>query len=314
MKWLLLAIGLYLVKMAAVYLAARIVFRCYVAGRTEAEALRAFAILLERGYDVTSDILGEFVKKRRKLPQILAEYERHIAALAELKRKFSGREVAVTVKPSRIGLEIGTSVFRDSLLLIAKCACAHGIFLWVDAEKLADRERTVPIVVAVRRATGARMGFAVQSVHSSSTTIVDTLIAEGLSLRIVKGAYKDGNLVNPADIRDCFVRIFNHARVFGGKDITIAGGTHDETLIDELLLSLDPRLEIQMLYGIRMKLQEKLREEGVRMHVYVPSGGYWDAFSFLYRRIREGVSGSALKLFLRNIRESREMQTKWRLR
>lgn len=313
MKWLLLAAGLYFAKAAALYGIARLVFRSYVAGRTEAEALRALSILLAHGYGVTSDILGEFVKKRHKLPRILDEYRRHLAALGKLQRQFPERVVALAVKPSRIGMEIDEEAFESSLLEIAACAKEHGVFLWVDAEKLAARDRTVPIVAKVLHATGARMGMAIQSVHESSVSLAEKLMEAGLSLRIVKGAYKDGTHAEAAAIRDCFLRIWNVARTFGGKDHTIAAATHDGTLIGELRLADDTRLEIQMLYGIRMKLQEDLREKGARMHVYVPWGTYRNAYGFLFRRMREGASGSAFKLFLRNIRESREMRRKLQL-
>ena len=112
MKWLLLAAGLYLLKAAAVYGIMRLIFRSYVAGRTEAEALRALSVLLAHGYGVTSDILGEFVKKRRKLPRILDEYKRHLASLGELQRQFPERAVALAVKPSRIGMEIDEEYFE----------------------------------------------------------------------------------------------------------------------------------------------------------------------------------------------------------
>ncbi|MDP3947638.1 MAG: proline dehydrogenase family protein [bacterium] len=315
MKWLLLAAGLYIVKAAAVYGIARLMFRCYVAGRTEAEALRALSILLAHGYGVTSDILGEFVKRQQKLPQILAEYTRHIASLGALKRQFPERAVALTVKPSRIGMEIEVDAFRDSLMRIAECAKRHGVFLWVDAEKLADRERTVPIVTEIRGVTGARMGMAIQSVHDSSVLLAEKLVEAGLSLRVVKGAYKDGGLSHPNDVRDCFLRIWHRAAISDAQDqdIVLATGTHDGPLIGELRLSGDPRLEVQMLYGIRMKLQEELRAAGARMHVYVPWGTYRNAYGFLFRRMREGASLSAFKLFLRNIRESREMRRKLQL-
>lgn len=313
MKVILLAVGLYLAKIAAVYLLCRAVFRSYVAGRTEAEALRVLSLLLARGYGVTSDALGEFVKKPGRLPRIIAEYERHIAALGTLKRQFPEREVALAAKPSRIGFEISEQTFEECLLKIAACARQHGVFLWVDAEKLAARDRTVPIVLRAQKATGARMGLGVQSVHGSSVELSGELAEAGLSLRIVKGAYRDGNLSDPMAVRDCFLRIWHRAAVSEAQDLVLAAGTHDGTLIGELLLSQDPRLEVQMLYGVRMRLQEELREKGVRMHVYVPWGTYRNAYGFLIRRLREGASPSALKLFLRNIRESREMRNKLQL-
>ena len=313
MKWLLLAAGLYLLKAAAVYGIMRLIFRSYVAGRTEAEALRALSVLLAHGYGVTSDILGEFVKKRRKLPRILDEYKRHLASLGELQRQFPERAVALAVKPSRIGMEIDEKAFEESLRDIAECAKEHGIFLWVDAEKFAARDQTVSVVLRVRKAAGARIGMAIQSVHASSVSLAEKLVEAGLSLRVVKGAYKDGNLYHPNDVRDCFLRIWHRAAVSETQELVLAAATHDDTLIGELRLAGDPRLEVQMLYGIRMKLQEELREKGARMHVYVPWGTEWNAYGFLFRRMREGASPSALKLFLRNIRESREMRRKLQL-
>jgi proline dehydrogenase len=53
--------------------------------------------------------------------------------------------------------------------------------------------------------------------------------------------------------------------------------------------------EVQMLYGIRRELQEKLAQQGHRVRVYVPFGSAW--YPYLMRRIAEKPGN--LRFFVR---------------
>ncbi len=70
-----------------------------------------------------------------------------------------------------------------------------------------------------------------------------------------------------------------------------AVATHDDKLIQatkdyvaEHNISRDD-FELQLLYGIRSKTQQRLAEEGYRVRVYVPFGTHW--LPYFYRRLRE---------------------------
>jgi proline dehydrogenase len=83
--------------------------------------------------------------------------------------------------------------------------------------------------------------------------------------------------------------------------------THDEAIIAHARdfarrqgIATD-RFEFQMLYGVRRDLQERLRQAGYRLRVYIPFGTQW--YPYLMRRLAERPANIAF--FLGNImRES----------
>jgi proline dehydrogenase len=57
---------------------------------------------------------------------------------------------------------------------------------------------------------------------------------------------------------------------------------------------LPARFEFQMLYGVRRDLQEKLRQAGYNMRVYVPFGTQW--YPYLMRRLAERPANIAFMM------------------
>ena len=86
-----------------------------------------------------------------------------------------------------------------------------------------------------------------------------------------------------------------------GSEPAIA--SHDDNLIAHAQRTADSMgvdkqtFEIQMLYGVRRDLQERLAREGFRVKVYVPFGSAW--YPYLMRRIAERPAN--LRFFLRSV-------------
>jgi proline dehydrogenase len=76
--------------------------------------------------------------------------------------------------------------------------------------------------------------------------------------------------------------------------------THDEAIIrqardfarDQGIAS--DRFEFQMLYGVRRDLQDRLRQAGSGMRVYIPFGTQW--YPYLMRRLAERPANIAFLL------------------
>jgi proline dehydrogenase len=75
----------------------------------------------------------------------------------------------------------------------------------------------------------------------------------------------------------------------GGTQTAIA--THDERMIDATLDYAEANqiardaYEIQMLYGVRRRLQRELVADGLPMRIYLPYGSQW--YSYFMRRMAE---------------------------
>jgi proline dehydrogenase len=120
---------------------------------------------------------------------------------------------------------------------------------------------------------------------------VAKLLAEGIRIRLCKGAYKEPAeiaLQSKSEVDANYLRLMKTLLTSG---VYHGLATHDEKIIREAKtfalangISKD-KFEFQMLYGIRRDLQHSLVREGWGMRVYVPFGTEW--YPYLMRRLAE---------------------------
>jgi proline dehydrogenase len=131
----------------------------------------------------------------------------------------------------------------------------------------------------------------IQAYLYRSEADVEQLVADGIRIRLCKGAYKEpAEVAFPlkADVDANYVRL---VAMLLDSPVYHGLATHDETMIAaakrfaaEHQIARD-RFEFQMLYGIRRDLQRKLVEEGYKVRVYVPFGTEW--YPYFMRRLAE---------------------------
>ena len=111
------------------------------------------------------------------------------------------------------------------------------------------------------------------------------------TLRMVKGAYNEPPLValrSKEAVDDALVQMVTRG-VAAGAHVDIA--THDERLIDRALAHVDAagltpdRYGVQMLYGVKPGLQDRLATAGRPVRLYVPMGDDW--YGYYSRRLAE---------------------------
>jgi len=119
---------------------------------------------------------------------------------------------------------------------------------------------------------------------------VDEFISRRSKIRLVKGAYAEGDL-NKLETQGQ-MKIFAEQFLFHGNGLAIAT-IRDERLIDDICYFLieqgmpKNRFIIQTLYGVSDNLKNKWRDEGFRVEVYVPIGPWHKALPYIWRRIKE---------------------------
>jgi proline dehydrogenase len=120
---------------------------------------------------------------------------------------------------------------------------------------------------------------------------VERLLAQGIRIRLCKGAYKEpAEIAFPAkaDVDANYVKL---AKSVMSSPVFCGIATHDEAILDELKRFVAVRavekssFEFQMLYGIRRDLQRKLVAAGFGVRVYVPFGREW--YPYFMRRLAE---------------------------
>lgn len=268
----------------------------FVAGETLPEALAAAKGLQAHQINTALDLLGENVATEAEAEASASAYITVLEALAD-----SGLPSPyISIKLTALGLDLGDDLAAGHLRRILTAAQAAGnAFVRVDMEGSAYTQRTLDIVRAAH-AEFAAVGTVLQSYLCRTDTDLKLLIAEGIRVRLVKGAYAEpASMAYPdkADVDAAYIRQM-YALLRDGDYPAIA--TQDEAIIHKAKQFLREQklssqgFEFQMLLGIRRDLQEGLAAEGYNVRAYVPFGGAW--YPYFMRRLAERPANVAFIL------------------
>lgn len=259
--------------------------RRYIAGTEMREAIDAARGLNSRGIGAIIDVLGENVDTEEKARASVDDY---LSLLDGIER--SGVDSTISVKLTHMGLDLSTELAAENCERIVARAGELGNSVRVDMEGSAYTERTIEVVSNVRK-RHENVGVAVQSYLYRSKEDVERLIDEKVSVRLVKGAYKEGPTVafqKKASVDRNFDALMKELLLRGVRP---AIATHDEKLIDEAKRFAEikkiPRekFDFEMLLGIKRTLQKDLADEGYSVRVYIPYGPEW--LPYITRRLTE---------------------------
>jgi proline dehydrogenase len=282
--------------------AARRMARRFVAGETAEEAVAAIRELNAQGIAATVDILGESIGDAAQAAAMMQSYLDFIDLIEK-----EGLEAWLSVKLTALGVDIDAGLSRANLHSILTRAREVGIGVAIDMEGSHYTRRTLDTVRALRAEGFDNIRAVIQAYLYRSDEDVRALAAEGVGVRLCKGAYKEPPAI--AYPRKVDVDAAYQRQMLTLLDAANAGrgypgiATHDESLIDaarqhaaQHKIAPD-RYEFQMLHGVRRDLQRQLVEEGYRMRVYVPFGVAW--YAYFMRRLAERPAN--LWFFVRNL-------------
>jgi len=260
----------------------------FVAGMTVEDALRATAETNQRGMSVSVDNLGENVTNLDEARESAHLYHQLLDEIT--RRKLNAN---VSLKLTHMGLDIDEAVSRTIVNEVVGHAAKRDNFVRIDMEGSPYTQKTLDFVRDLhgRQGNAGHVGAVIQSYLRRSEQDVRELCAQGIRIRLCKGAYKepaeiayqeksevDGNFVN-------LMKIMLKSGVYHGI------ATHDPNMIDATIAfaraeNISPKsFEFQMLYGVRRDLQEQLVRDGWGMRVYIPFGTEW--YPYLMRRLAE---------------------------
>lgn len=271
------------------------VVKRFVAGDQLEDAIGAIKELNSRGIGGILDLLGEGVRDPAGAQAAADEYLSSIKRIDE-----TGIDTTVTVKLTQLGLVFDKGACIDHLRLLAAEAQAIGTYVEIDMEQFDYVADTLDVFGVLRNDFG-NLRLAIQAYLRRTPIDLEGLADLPPRVRLVKGAYSESPEVafqkrKEIDGQYRFLIDWLFER---GSDPAIA--SHDTALIDHARqkaasMGLGPEsFEIQMLYGIRRELQEKLAKQGHRVRVYVPFGAAW--YPYLMRRIAERPAN--LRFFMR---------------
>jgi proline dehydrogenase len=265
----------------------------FVAGEDADTAIEHALACNADGIAVIVNLLGEHYEHR-------ADADADTRAYLELIELFddAGVDGCVSVKPSQIGLDVGTDAFEENLASIVEAAVERDRFVWIDMEDHTTTDVTLDAFERHARVTDGGVGVCVQANLERTADDLERLAALPGKVRLVKGAYDEPESIayrKKAAVDAAYRDLLEYAfREFDGG---VAVGSHDPEMISlaaELHAEYGTDYEVQMLMGVREAAQRELAAEGVPTYQYVPYGAKW--FSYFYRRVRERKSNALFAL------------------
>jgi proline dehydrogenase len=252
------------------------------------DALRVAEALNRQGMLVTLDSLGESVSSEVEAHSAAEIYHQLLDSIERNKVNAN-----ISVKLTQMGLELSPALAEGIAESLATHAHSKGSFLRIDMEDSSLTQITLDIVrrLNARAELKGSIGIVIQSYLYRSQADIEQLIAEGIRVRLCKGAYKEPPEVAfpaKADVDKNYIRL---SKMLLESPIYHGLATHDEAMIAAAKAfgkehGIEPsHFEFQMLYGVRRDLQRRLVGEGYNVRVYVPFGREW--YPYFMRRLAE---------------------------
>ena len=154
-------------------------------------------------------------------------------------------------------------------------------------------QKTLDVVRELHRRPHAagHIGTVLQAYLYRTEEDARLLCAEGIRIRLCKGAYNEGAEIaypRKQDVDANYVKVASQILASG---VFHALATHDEKIIETMKAWATQEgvartaFEFQMLHGVRRDLQERLVREGWGVRCYIPFGTEW--YPYFMRRLAE---------------------------
>jgi proline dehydrogenase len=260
----------------------------FVAGMDIEDVLRAAEALQTQGIASTLDSLGENVTTPDEARRSADIYHRLLDAIAA--RNLNAN---VSLKLTQMGMDLSPDLATEIVSGLVDHAVAVNNFVRIDMEGSEYTQATLDLTRALHSRPDNRghVGVVIQAYLHRSAGDITSLTAEGIRIRLCKGAYKEPPAVafpQKSDVDANYVRLTEMLLASG---IYHGIATHDPAMIAAAKRFVQEHsiekssFEFQMLYGIRRDLQRALVAEGYNLRVYTPFGSEW--YPYFMRRLAE---------------------------
>jgi proline dehydrogenase len=260
----------------------------FIAGMAPDDALRVAEEVNRQDIAVTLDSLGESVTSESEAQRAADIYHKLLDAIAT-----RGIQANISVKLTQMGLEQSPDLAESIATSLVERARATESFVRIDMEDSSLTQVTLDIVRRIHARPDLRgaVGVVIQAYLFRSQADVEQLLAEGIRIRLCKGAYKEPPEVaypRKADVDANFLKL---SHMLLDSPIYHGLATHDEAIVEAAKAYAASqginreKFEFQMLYGVRRDLQRNLVRDGYKVRVYVPFGTEW--YPYFMRRLAE---------------------------
>ncbi|MGB7267349.1 MAG: proline dehydrogenase family protein, partial [Terracidiphilus sp.] len=233
----------------------------FIAGMKIEDALRVAEAVNGQGIAVTLDSLGESVTSATEAHRAADVYHRLLDSIAA--RRLNAN---ISVKLTQMGLEQSPELAESIAGNLAQHARSTNNFIRIDMEDSHLTQITLDIVRRIHARADMRgaVGVVIQAYLYRSQADVEQLLADGIRIRLCKGAYDEPPEVAFPRKSEVDVNFLALTKMLLASPLYHALATHDESIVAAIKAhaaarKIDPgHFEFQMLFGVRRDLQRHL--------------------------------------------------------
>ena len=252
----------------------------YIAGDDLESAQSTANKLTSNGFELSFNYVGEYCKTIEEARQAQNQY-------SEILNYYQTQTIDISIKLSQFGLLLNPEVCEDLVLQIAEQAYNNGQTIRFDMEHSTITDRTLDLCLRMNKEFPETIGTALQARLFRTKDDMIELMKNNVSVRLVKGAYLEKQTIALKSYQDIQNNYLQLITLLGSRtDRRCAVATHDEIILDNILSRADAdRFDFEFIYGIRRDLQQKLKDQGQKVRIYLPYGENW--LPYALRRLRE---------------------------
>ena len=251
----------------------------FIAGENLEDASEQIINLQEQRFRVALNLVGESGSTREEALNAQNEY---LKAL----KLFPMETLSLSIKPSLLSLNYSIKDCLEYLTPIVEIAHRSNQMIRFDMESSAITDSTIEICQRLNKSFPNVIGLALQANLFRTTDDLVALKSENISIRLVKGAYREDKsiaFISMNEIRDNFLKLADILLSYqSGQD---ALATHDEAILNSVLSNDgSKKIAFEFLFGVRRDLQKKLNIKHT-VGIYLPYGSDW--LPYTMRRLSE---------------------------
>ena len=251
----------------------------FIAGINTNDSSLVFKNHLDQNFKVIANLVGENIQSAEKIETICETY-------AELLDRFSDSDFSISLKLSSIGLDHECKSTVENLTKLVQSASINKQMIRLDMEDSRYTDQTIEVCKSIHNDYPGSIGITLQANLNRTERDLEDLKRNGISIRLVKGAYLENDQIAITDMNQIRQRFLEYSKLLiADSNVKHSIATHDEPILDSISLNSEMKNHrFEFLYGVRRDLQRRFNNSN-EVGLYMPFGEEW--VSYTYRRLKE---------------------------
>ena len=251
----------------------------FIAGINTNDSSVVFKNHLDQNFKVIANLVGENIQSAEKIETICETY-------AELLDRFSDSDFSISLKLSSIGLDHEYKSTVENLTKLVQSASINKQMIRLDMEDSKYTDQTIEVCKSIHNDYPGSIGITLQANLNRTERDLEDLKRNGISIRLVKGAYFENDQIAITDMNQIRQRFLEYSQLLiADSNVKHSIATHDEPILNSISFNTEMKNHrFEFLYGVRRDLQRRFNNSN-EVGLYMPFGEEW--VSYTYRRLKE---------------------------